>query len=201
MLRFERHKLLPCLKRKSEIRYKVFLAGIFSACLLNSCLHTRTTTEISAGTNLGFEVLEKGLPVNWIFYDPPGFDYRILPDSSNPKEGRYALHFEIRKSSDEGRINFAGFTNEFREECQSDGKYRLTFWLRNKGCRFRILVNAVNEKTSAGQAIVKEESARIGDWKQYSIETSVPAGMWLRFEIQLKEVGDFYIDDVKIRKI
>ena len=179
----------------------IFLRMIVASFMLSSCLYTKTPRNPEAELNLGFEYSKNGLPVNWILYDPPGFDYSISLDTSSPKEGRQSLRFDIHKSSEKGRVNFTGFTNEFPALTKGGGRYRLSFWIKNSGLQYRIYAGGTKAKESVGNPFVREEAATLPDWKKIEIETTIPADMWLRFEIQLKGKGSFEIDQVEIEKL
>lgn len=174
---------------------------ILCLLFLSSCIHTRSNMDASLGPNPGFEILKDGLPVNWIFYDPPDIQYRILSDSLKPAEGKLSLHFSIDKSSEDGDKHHAGFTGELPELSSIPGKYQISFWVKNQGTRFRVFAEGVKETTSSGKPAVLEQGDYIPDWKKISLNVEIPADMWLRFEVQLKGTGDFYIDGLDIRKI
>ena len=178
------------------------ISGLFLLVLGSaSCLDTKVPRDSSAGPNLGFEYSQQGLPANWILYDPPQADYTISLDTMNPKEGRQSLRFDIRKCPEEGSVNFTGFTNEFPELTKGGGRYRISFWLKNKGTRYRIYAGGTKAKESAKSPVISEDSRSFPDWKKLEMETDIPADMWLRFEIRLKGQGTFQIDQVEIEKI
>jgi hypothetical protein len=184
----------------------LFLFLKFSSLLLlvlcsASCLDTKVSRDSSAGPNLGFEFSHNGLPANWILYDPPQFDYSISLDTSNPMEGKQSLRFDVRKSPEEGRVNYTGFTNEFPDLTKAGGRYRLSFWIKNKGLHYRIYAGGTKAKESDGNPLILEDSATFTEWKKMEFETRIPVDMWLRFEIQLKGEGTFQIDQVEIKKL
>lgn len=181
------------------LKFLILLAG--NMVFLSSCLDTKVPRDAAAGPNLGFEFSQKGLPVNWILYEPPHLDYSISLDTNSPKEGKYALRFDVLKDSEEGNINFTGLTNEFPELTKSGGRYRISFWMKNKGTRYRISAGGTNAKESVKDPALIEDSLTFPDWKKMEMETEIPADMWLRFEIRLKGQGSFQIDQLEIKKL
>lgn len=177
------------------------LVLFFPLFLLFSCLNTLTPRNSSAGPNLGFEFSEKGLPVNWILYQPASVEQKISLDTSNPKEGNQSLRIDVLSVPAESGPNFPGFTNEFMEETKGGGRYRIRFWVKNQGLKFRMQLGGVKAKESAANPVIKEESAYLTDWKQYEFNTEIPPDMWLRFEVLLKGIGSFWIDGVEIQKL
>lgn len=180
---------------------KFLILMISSNLLLSSCLDTKVPRDAVVGANLGFEFSQKGLPVNWILYEPPQFDYSISLDTNSPKEGKQALRFDIRKDAEAGKINFTGFTNEFPELTKGGGRYRISFWMKNTGTRYRISAGGTKAIESAKNPALIEDSMTIPDWKKMEMETEIPADMWLRFDIRLKGQGSFQIDQVEIEKL
>jgi hypothetical protein len=164
-------------------------------------MDTKVPRDSSAGPNMGFEFSLNGLPANWILYDPPQADYTISLDTMNPKEGKQSLRFDIRKCPEEGRVNYTGFTNEFPELTKAGGRYKLSFWIKNRGLQYRIYAGGTKAKESVGNPVILEDSATFTEWKKMEFETRIPADMWLRFEIRLKGVGSFQIDQVEIEKL
>jgi len=177
---------------------------ILLACttlLLSSCLDTKVPRDAAAGPNLGFEFSQKGLPVNWILYEPPHLDHSISLDTNSPKEGKRALRFDVLKDPEERNRNFTGLTNEFPELTKGGGRYRISFWMKNTGTRYRISAGGTKAKESAKNPTLIEDSLTFPDWKKMEMETEIPADMWLRFEIRLKGQGSFQIDQVEIEKL
>lgn len=170
-------------------------------CILTSCLHTKIPRKKSAGSNLGFEVSKRGLPANWIIYDPPHAEYRASLDTLNFKEGKRSLRFDIYRSAVEGRVNYAGFTNEFSSLTKGGGKYKLSYWVMNKGTKFRTYVNGVKTKGGGKNPAIIESAELISSWKLFETEIQIEPEMWLRFEIRIFKEGTFWIDDVRIEKL
>jgi hypothetical protein len=181
--------------------FPVLQLSIWLCCILSSCLHTQVSRKTSAGENLSFEIAEKGRPVNWIIYEPPYCDYRATLDSIQPKEGMVALRFDMGTCSREDRIDYTGFTNEFMERTRGGGRFRISFWMKNKGTHFRIYLNETGAKESGNEPIIIESSDTINEWKQYQAEVNVQPEKWLRFELQVNGEGSCWVDDVTIERI
>lgn len=126
---------------------------VLNVLSLQGCLHTKGPIEHQAGENLGFELLEDGLPVNWIFYTPPRSEYRIWCDTLLFTEGKQSLRFDLYRINENDRVNFTGFTNEFQSQSHGGGKFRLSFKAMNQGMRHEIYINRVKEKESGTHPI------------------------------------------------
>ncbi|PIP54539.1 MAG: hypothetical protein COX07_04790 [Bacteroidetes bacterium CG23_combo_of_CG06-09_8_20_14_all_32_9] len=164
-------------------------------------------TDKSAGLNGGFEVFQNGLPVNWLMYTSktvPNSDFKIILDKSVFKEGQQSLKFEVKKCTGKAAWRSPGFTNEFFEvdKFMGEATYRISFWIKNSGTKFRITTACV--KAMTGDDSLKkiiEENTEIVNWKYMEIDINIPKDYWLKMELSILEPGTFWIDDIKIDKI
>ena len=158
----------------------------------------------SAGLNGGFEISKNDLPVNWLMYTPntvPNADFKIRLDTTIFKEGKQSLRFDVINCSSSGGWHSPGFTNEFSESGQfeGEGNYKLSFWIRNDGSKYRINAGGVTPKGGDMKKII-ESDQQIDDWKYQEYDISVPTEGHLRMELNILQPGTFWIDDVKIKK-
>jgi len=157
----------------------------------------------SAGLNGGFEVFRNGLPVNWIMYGPKtvkNADFKIAPDKKIYKEGKQSLRFDVAMCSSTGGVS-PGFTNEFFESgrFEGEGRYKLSFWVKNEGSTFEISAGGVSAKQGNMKTLIKEKE-QISDWKFFEYQIDIPKDNWLRMELKILQPGIFWIDDIQIEK-
>ena len=181
-------------------------AIILSLYLILSACQQMSEKEIdkSAGLNGGFEISKNDLPVNWLMYTPntvPNADFKIRLDTTIFKEGKQSLRFDVINCSSSGGWHSPGFTNEFSESGQfeGEGNYKLSFWIRNDGSKYRINAGGVTPKGGDMKKII-ESDQQIDDWKYQEYDISVPTEGHLRMELNILQPGTFWIDDVKIKK-
>ncbi len=181
---------------------RVIVSALFLLLLsiFEACLHTQIQRQPAAGDNLGFEITEHGLPSNWIIYNPPKCEHTVYADTSEYKEGSHSLRFDITTCTEEDKVNFTGFTNEFMELTRGGGKYHVSFWLRNQGTQMSIYINGVRAKGAGEQPIIIDVNDSFSEWKQFETDVAIDPDMWLRLELQVRGKGSCWIDDVKIEK-
>lgn len=178
----------------------VLLSAAIISVGLTACLNTKNLINKFDDQNLGFEVEKKGLPSNWILYDPPKAHYTISMDTTFHMEGKQSLKFNITKGATGGRVDFTGFTNEFSSLTSEEGQYKLSFWAKNKDTKLKIKYGGVSSFGGVQPEIITEENS-FEDWKLFEYDVWIESGMWLRFEIRIYGEGTFWIDGVKIEKI
>ena len=166
---------------------------------------SETVTKPSAGVNGGFENTKNGLPVNWLMYTPktvPDADFVIELDKEVFKEGKQSLKFNIKKCSSTGGWKSPGFTNEFIEigKYEGEGIYKLSFWIKNNGTRFRVSAGGVAPLVGNMKVLIDSDN-QIEEWKYLEYIINVPQDRHLRVELNLLKPGIFWIDDVQIDKI
>ncbi len=196
------------IKNKKRLNNISIILLVSSTLFINGCNGSfiERQYEKEVGRNLGFEVVKNGLPVNWFFYTNKTIkkldataDFDIIVDQNDVKEGKQSLKFEIRKCNTIGRF-YPGFFKEFEET--SGKKYNVSFWVKNYGCEFKVILSAVRA-TGGVPCEVKTISSdeNINEWEQYVVEHKICEGMdRLRFEVVLQGSGTFQIDGIKIDK-
>ncbi len=156
----------------------------------------------NVGLNGSFEIVEKGLPVNWLFYTKStteSGDFDIITDTADFKEGKKCIKFQIRSCSDRGDRFSPGLANE--TEVKSGETYKVSFWYKNSGCKFYYKIRGVNVKSGVDVPMLIS-SEITNDWKLIETTYTIPVQMnRLRFELNVLSPGSFWIDDVKIEKI
>ena len=189
------------IKVKSNFALILGLFLILTACQQMS----EKETDKSAGLNGGFEISKNDLPVNWLMYSPntvPNADFEIELDKNIFKEGKQSLRFDVKKCSSTGGWGSPGFTNEFFDTGKFEGDYiyKLSFWIKNKGTKFR--VNAGGVAPMKGEMTVLIESdEQIEDWKYFEYKIKVAKNKHLRMELNVLKAGILWIDDVQIVKL
>ena len=159
----------------------------------------------TAGLNGSFEVSKNGLPVNWLMYTAntvPDADFQIILDKEIFKEGKQSLKFDIKRCSPTGGWKSPGFTNEFFEvgRYRGEGRYKLSFWVKNAGTEFSITAGEVAAKVGNMTTLIKEHE-QIDDWQLLEYEIDVSKDRWLRMELSILQPGTFWIDDIRIERI
>lgn len=170
----------------------------------------------TAGDNLGFEILEKGKPVNWFFKTERVInsmsvhgdvvEFECMVDTLDFKEGKRSLRYDLRRCSS-NRENmrlyayYPGFFNEF--DAEPGATYRVGFWIKNQGCEFTVRTSAVR---AYGGGPCENHSFHadvdIPEWTHYSLDQTVcPTMDYLRIELDILSVGTFRIDGLTIEKL
>ena len=163
---------------------------------------SRLVMDKTAGMNGGFEAVQSGLPVNWMFYTPKtgaAGDFDILTDQKEFKEGKQSLKFLVRECSDKGGWRSPGFIQQFK--AAPGETYAISFWTRNDGCEF--IARAGGVSAFHGQSrIIARSAERADSWRQFTAAVVIPKNMdALRWELNILKPGTFWIDDLKIEKI
>jgi hypothetical protein len=197
--------MMTLIKLQAGIRLTV-LIGILPFLLGGCNFKTGNSTSKTAGLNGGFEISNKnGLPVNWGVYTPeqvPVKDFTIVLDQQVFREGKQSLKFDVKKCSSIGGRYSPGFTNEFFEvgPYKGDANYKVSFWARNDGARFRVAAGGVSSK-KGDEKILVESSESFNEWKYFEYKVHVAKDKWLRMELSILEPGQFWIDDVHVQKV
>ena len=192
------------MKRASTLKAINYLAML--SFLLTGCQQfSEAEIDSSAGLNGGFEILKNNLPVNWWIYSSntvPDADFKIELDKENFVEGKQSLKFEVTKCKDLGGWLSPGFTNQFHEVGSFKGKgtYKVSFWIMNKGSKFRINAGGVSPKLGE-MNIVMEKDEDFMEWQLQEFNIEIPKNMELRLELNVLKPGIFWIDDIRVEKI
>jgi len=185
------------------IMFRIFLSIIIICGLvLSGCTNfSKIIHDESAGMNGSFEVIESGLPVNWLVYAPetiPTGDYDLIIDTTDAKDGNQSLKFIVRDCSPVGGWGSPGITQQYY--ANPGEQYKISFWIKNDGSRFTVSTGAVSPMNGEMVSIITS-SDKIDDWKQYAFDYTMPADQeWdnIRFEMNILKAGTFWIDDIKI---
>ncbi|MBN1791505.1 MAG: hypothetical protein JW830_13470 [Bacteroidales bacterium] len=163
---------------------------------------TRMSEQIpdsSAGMNGSFEYTQSGLPVNWLLYTPntvPSGDFDIIIDTIAPQNGKQSLKFMVRDCLPTGGWHSPGFCNQYG--AMPDETYRVSFWVKNEGCRFLIRIGGVSATQVIYDTIVNSQ-ATIESWELFEHDYTVPQGMAaIRIEANILQPGTFWVDDLRI---
>jgi hypothetical protein len=174
------------------------LSVLFSGCTRMS----KEFRDTDAGMNGSFEITKSGLPVNWLVYTQetiPEGDYDLIIDTTEYKEGKQSLKFLVRECSPGGGWYSPGFCNEY--EANPGEIFRISFWVRNHGSEFIIIIGGVSVSKGEYDTIVKSQET-IDAWQLFEYYYTIPEKMKaIRFEMNILQPGTFWIDDLKIEKV
>ena len=182
-----------------------FLITLCTLLMCGSCNQmSEKIKDESAGMNGGFEVSKNGIPVNWLMFTSntvPDADFNIVLDKNVFKEGKQSLRFDVDKCSSAGGWKSPGFTNEFVEmgKYKGEGKYKLSFWIKNEGTEFKISAGGVSAMKGNMITLI-QENKQIKDWKLLEYQIDIPKDRWLRMGLNILQQGTFWIDDIQIEK-
>ena len=178
------------------------LCAMASVASLAGCSRLSETIEDkSAGINGSFEVVESGLPVNWLVYTPeviPTGDYDLIIDTSDYKHGKQSLNFLVRECSDRGGRHSPGLCNQY--EAVPGETYKISYWVKNHGCEFVMGIGGVTPFEGDYETMVKSKDT-IEAWTYFEHQYRMPLGKKfrsIRFYLNILQPGSFWIDDVKI---
>lgn len=159
-------------------------------------------TSDKAGLNGGFEVVESGLPVNWLLYTHntvPDADFDVLVDEEEMKSGKRSLKYVVRDCSDTGGWRSPGFCREL--EAKPGVRYQVQFWARQDGGAFTFQLGGVTAKRGdyAEKQVISETSDQ---WKQYTYTYKMPEAFdRLRLEWNAIQTGQYWIDDLTVKEV
>ena len=186
----------------SKNRNVGLIVAMLATGLLSGCTKmSETIHDENAGMNGSFEVTEAGLPVNWLLYTPntvPTGDFDLLIDQTEAKAGRQSLKFAVRSCSPTGGWHSPGLCKQY--PAQPGETYRVSFWVKNEGCRFSVRIGGVSPFEGAYETIV-ESTDRIEAWQRFEHEYTMPVGKKfeeIRFEMNVLHPGSFWMDDIRI---
>ena len=137
-------------------------AIILITAVLNGCpqISIREKSE-SAGFNGSFEIEKSGLPVNWYIYYPPvkSGGAEISLDTADVVEGKRSLRFVVHQVEETARWGAAGLFQVFA--AKSKHTYKVSFWLKNQGCKFNLMIESEKPKSrNRNRRILGEEETR-----------------------------------------
>jgi len=82
---------------------------------------------------------------------------------------------------------------------KGEGKYKLSFWIKNDGTEFKISAGGVSGMKGKMNTLIQEND-QIADWKYFEYQIDIPKDRWLRMELNILQPGTLWIDDIKIEK-
>jgi len=180
------------------------LAGCVTPLLGGSTQMSEEIYDKTVGMNGSFEVTESGLPVNWLIYTPetiPTGDYELIIDTTDYKDGKQSLKFLVRECSPNGGWHSPGFCQEY--EAIPGELYRVSFWVKNEGSEFCVVIGGVSTFDGNYETIV-QSNQKIDTWKHFEYNYKMPLEKkfdTIRFEMNILSPGSFWIDDIKIEGI
>ena|ERR1039457_6179597 len=155
----------------------------------------------AAGCNGSFEYSESGLPVNWAVY-PPLVDKKgceLKFDTTDAKDGKQSLEFIVHQCSDVGGWHSPGIFQE--RKILSDRVYKTSFWVKNTGCRFKVVLASIKDPTHGQYTTVLETSKIMNDWTKFEfLSPTYKGATHFRFELNILGPGNLWIDDVVIQE-
>ena len=157
----------------------------------------------SAGFNGSYEIVKSELPVNWYVHYPPikNGDAEISFDTVDAVDGNQSLKFVVH------RLNGPGWRSAgLFQVCPAKAKtsYKISFWLKNQGCKVSVLIRSEKPKKSPAVArkVLGAQETGTNKWRQFEYVYTVPATYDnIRFELSVVQVGTFWIDDVRIEEV
>jgi hypothetical protein len=160
---------------------------------------SESVRDESAGMNGGFEVVQSGLPVNWLVYTSrtiPTGRYDLIIDTTEYRTGKQSLKFVVRDCSPEGGWRSPGFSQEY--DATPGRSYTVGVWVKNDGAEFLAKIGGVTATQSLYDTIVRSRET-LGTWTHFEHAYTVPQGFKrIRFELNVLRPGTVWIDDVTI---
>ncbi len=198
-IRGSRGGILPSMKPTTAIAMGI-LALALGACRTSfGAQRSESVVDETAGLNGGFEVVRSGLPANWLLYTPktiPTGDYTLVVDTTEFKDGKQSLKFDVRSCSPDGGWHSPGLSTEI--DVTPGATYRVGFWIKNDGAEFVVKVGGESAKKGQYETIVKTRDTST-TWRHYEKDYTIPTGAnRLRFEMNVTQPGTFWIDAVTI---
>lgn len=200
-------KILPA-ARFAEIMNLTLLA-LLSGCVIPGMYES----DASIGDNGSFEVVQSGLPVNWIVgrYAVRDGDAELSFDRSDAVDGSQSLKIVVhRVDNDAGREPWIVRTRA----AEPGATYAVSFWLKSTACVLAIEIRNEGKDPPFGLSEAeKQDYARhppirkiIGGgetdtdrWRQFRYVYGIPeTDGSLRFELRLRRPCTLWIDDVRI---
>jgi hypothetical protein len=180
----------------------LILAGLNILIMLSGC--SPYSTQIRGNDdsmNSGFEIVKKGLPVNWYFYTPdkvPESDFNIVVDTVNYKEGKQSLKFVVRKCTGIGGWKSPGFFEDF--SAKTGETYKVSFWMMNQGCHFQVRIGSSEYMVGSHEETIIASKDNIDEWKYFEYNFTVHYDR-IRFEVNILSPGSIWFDDISIEGI
>lgn len=178
----------------------ISVSAILTMLLL--CDGCDVTTTTLAEANGSFEILKNGLPINWTF-NPASFkkeDLDLKLDTTNPKDGKQALEFDVYHCSDVGGVYSPGIFQVIR--ITPGHTYKTTFWIKNRGCKFLVRLSCNKGYELGHVSKVLETSDSMDTWTKFEfLSPTYKNEIGIRFELNILGPGTLWIDDIRIEEV
>ena len=187
---------------------KIATCSIAAAFVLwaAGCAGSVKKTDKTAGFNGSFEITKSGWPANWSIYKPSikSGDAELVLDTTDAKDGKQSLKFVIHKCpecSESGGWHCPGIFQE--KPAISEKSYKVSFWLKNQGCKFRVrLISIIEKRNRSDEKTVLETDETFDAWRRYEyMYTICKDGTSFRFELNILSPGTLWIDDIKVEEV
>jgi len=150
--------------------------------------------------NGSFEIVKKGLPVNWYYYAPQTVsngEFEILCDSTLFKEGNISLKFKVKECESIGGWHSPGFFKEFK--VIPGETYKVSFWVINHGCSFQVCLQTGMKGVPGISETVVRTKETYSEWKYFEYSLQIPkTNDNIRFEANILSPGTIWFDNIKI---
>jgi len=186
-----------CDRRKS-----ILIFALVVICLCGCTKMSEFVQDDAIGMNGSFEIVQSGIPVNWLLYTPkvvPKGDFDVIVDTTEFKDGMQSLKFEVRYCVPSRGWHAPGLACEYK--AIAGEKYYISFWIKNQGSTFVADIGGVSAKTGEFQNIITTSQSTEG-WKKIEYQYTMPLhknNKRLRFELNIIKPGTFWIDDIVIK--
>ena len=156
------------------------------------------------GLNGSFEIIDSGYPVNWKFHGPPikKGDAKVLLDTRIVKDGKHSLKIVAHHVRTTDRIwKRPGFKTTIPVE--SGKKYRLSFFLRNNGCKFYVgWICGIGWKKETRSKYVVRSKESFDEWRFFQ-DTLTISELEDRINLNfvITEPGTLWVDDVRVEEV
>ena len=179
------------------------VAAVAAVTMFNTFLSlSNIERDSEAGFNGSFEVVKSGLPANWYVHRVPleDGDVEISYDSDDRVDGTQSLKLLVHRVEG-SRWRGPGL---FQVTDAVEGQtYRVSFWLKNRGCRIRILIDSEfpesREPRNPITQVLDVESTGLDTWQRFDFTYTVPEHYRdIRFELNVLAPGTVWVDDVRI---
>jgi len=159
-----------------------------------------------AGINGSFEISAAGLPVNWFIYTQkvvPEGDFDIILDTTDFRDGKQSMKFQVRKCLPHGGWHSPGIFQEITAE--PGDKFLVSWWQKNLGCTYKIVIRGYNQNDLSNIDEQFQQSFEVNDsiqgWQKFeSLCTLAVRQDQLRFQLNILSAGTFWIDGFQIEK-
>ena len=191
-----------------------------SLALLAGCvLPGMYEMDSSVGDNGSFEIVESGLPVNWIIgrYAIRDGDAEISFDASDAVDGNQSLRIVVHRISAGPKGHGTGPWMFLSRAAETGAPYAVSFWLKSTACTLQMeirnegkdplfgLSDAEKQDYAAHPPIRRTIGGSETDtekWRQFRYVYGVPeTDGSIRFYLSITRPCTLWIDDVRIEQV